>query len=388
MLDFNRNFLQTLGIAILVSSNSIAAALSFGGAYYVVMFLCIILIAISHRIIIQTSSIVILLLVFYCIISGLLSDSKDTPTAYHYGLFCFVFGLALFTGPLRINVSLFFKCMVVIGVLCSPILLLKARELASLILTAESDAGNMMGMTYAIVPSVLSALSLLFSNNNFVWKSVSFILIIFSSLILFIIGSRGAFIVFLVFLLLLLFTIIIKKKAVKLLFFSFFVITTIMVVSNFDNYLIGIDDALDNRGVSIYAISKAVNRMDTDTFSNGRTEIWKIAWDGFVEKPLGHFIGSFEDVYELHQHNFVLQLIWEFGLLGLIMALSIIFKSIVCLFVSKTDKDMQLFKMTIFCSSLIILSYSGTFWILPCFWIWLRIINKKKISSYEKYLDI
>ena len=375
--------LQTFGIALLVSSNSLAAVLSFGGAYYAVMLLCIIIVAFSHKITFQKGLISIVLLVSYCMISGLLSNSTNTPVAYHYGLFCLVFGMVLYTGVININISQFFKHMVLIGLLCSPILLLKARVLASLIFTAESNAGNMMGMTYAIVPSVLAALSLLFLKNGVFWKVLSSLLIIVSSIILFIIGSRGAFVVFLVYFLIFCCTIVIKKTYKKVLFLLGFSIAATVVVINFDDYLLGIDNALDNKGVSVYAISKAVDRMGAESFSSGRTDIWIMAWDGFIDNPFVHPVGSFEDKHEVHEHNFMLQLMWEFGILGLIMALSITWRSIVCLFVNGNGKELQLFLTTIFCSSLIILLYSGTFWMLPCFWIWLRVLGKKIHYTYE-----
>ena len=377
--------LQTLGLAILVSSNSLAAVLSFGGAYYLVISVCILICVLGRKFSYQSALTAIIILVVYCLISGLVnsgSSSSSSPIEYHYGLFCLSYGLALYTGNIKIDILSFFKCMVTIGLVCAPMLFLKARALAALVFTLESDSGTMMGMTYAIVPSILSAFSLLILKSGIKWKVLSVILIVVLSIILLQIGSRGAFIVFLVFFMLLVGTIIIRKSIYKILFFSMFGLLAAIVVANFDNYLLALDDMLGSRGYSVYAVSKAVNKMGEDSFSNGRIEIWHVAIIGFLENPFGHWVGSFEEQFDLHQHNFVLQMMWEFGLLGLIMAVSIIGKSLIRLFDKRKCREEHFFIITIFCSSIIILMYSGTFWMLPCFWIWLRIIKNKIQFNY------
>ena len=383
-MNLRKEKIQSLGLAVLISSNSIASVLSFNGAWILVMVICLFIFMLSRKLSFQKALLPIVILVCYCFLSGnALSSQTNSPSAYNYGLFCLSFGLALYTGRNKVDIKQFFKYMVIIGVVCSPFLLIKARTLAALVFTLEANSGTMMGMTYAIVPTILSAFSLLMIGVGIKWKAICFYLVIVLSVILLLIGSRGAFVVFLVFFLLVFGTIIIKRALYKTLFILVVGIIATFFIINFDNFLFYIENILETRGYSFYAVTKAVNKIGEGSFSNGRTDIWQMALDGFLENPLGHWVSSFEVQYNLHQHNFILQMMWEFGLLGLIMAISILIKSSNQLFKQKNPKEKQLFMTTIFCSSIVFLLYSGTFWMIPCFWIWLLILDNRIQYSYE-----
>ena len=132
-----------------------------------------------------------------------------------------------------------------------------------------------------------------------------------------------------------------KKKilliCIVLFLFVFFMMFYEIIINVFFNLL-------EKNGIRIAFIDK--NRFLTSTgdggLFHGRLQIWKEAWDGFLDSPIwGHGLSTF--LYytgTLFPHNFVLQLLYDGGLLLAIPLFYLIFEGIKkVILIRKTHPD-------------------------------------------------
>lgn len=78
----------------------------------------------------------------------------------------------------------------------------------------------------------------------------------------------------------------------------------------------------------------------TDPSSNGRVQLWRVAWHGFESAPLlGHGAGSFVDIwaqkrpmamYVQDAHSLYMEVLDELGIVGLVLLVAVILTALVC----------------------------------------------------------
>lgn len=120
---------------------------------------------------------------------------------------------------------------------------------------------------------------------------------------------------------------------------------------------------------SIVALVKLSSLSDGGDLTTGRTELYNSAIDLFVQYPLfGSGIGHYEFYNGIYSHQFFLQLLCEFGLLGTILFLIPIFKSIKLAFISNFSEEILLV-LVLFSNVFVMLLVSNVHWLQPNFWI-------------------
>lgn len=277
-----------------------------------------------------------------------------------------------------------FKSAIALGLILTPLLYLRGLSLSINIGTSDMNSGTMMGLTYAILPLLLLCISSLFVKMERWWKifAVIEIIILFAAIML--IGSRGIFVALSIYALFLVICLVKNKQSSRLryILISGFVVVGISQYSY--EILKWLTNATQSLGLEIYALNKMNAYYTLDNLDNGRLEIWDACVNGFFSSPIGHLVGSFEDTFKVHQHNLILQTMWEFGFIGILFLLIYFPRSFKILIDEEIPKPLFLVLLTIFCSSIVLLFYSSSFWLLPNFWLWTKIVFNYKKMKYDE----
>ena len=382
MKEEKRSKLQTLLLALLLNLNSIPAAIGRNGTFIVVLFVCYIIALISNSFKVNKGYLLVIIINVICAFSLFLSPNGYNAHAERYLLYGMSLGLFVFIIKLYFDTHLIFRYVVAIGVLLAPLHLLRAISLSSLLAMSDVDTGVMMGLSYAIMPPFLCALLMIFRKETFFWKTLSVILLFSGFIIYMIVGSRGCFVVIIG--TILLYFVNKKFKSYKK---RVFVVSTLGLIGSImmNNFIIIIEwlsNALGRIGIEVYAIQKILYYYSQDKMDNGRNELYGIAWKGISESPLGHYIGSFELANDAYVHNLILQMAWDYGIIGFVFICFIYYKSLNYFMRLNSNENNQDICFIVFSSSLITLLFSSTYWLLPCFWLWVKyILNCKRNAS-------
>lgn len=234
-----------------------------------------------------------------------------------------------------------------------------------------------MGMTYGIMPLLFAIIAHFYLNKrscSFICK-ISYILAAIITCILVIRGTRG-FTVCLIFLLYLLMVHNdnYKKSKNKLLLETFILLVMIFAVLNFENIILLLASMINKLGIQFNSLEKMVYLISNGNITNGRTDIYKIAWEGFLDSPiLGNGIGVFTDRFGgPHMpfiHNIVLQLLYELGCVLPIPIFLIMINGLWKILFAITDEDAKCFFLVLFSASVPMLLLSSELWFNRVFWL-------------------
>ena len=197
----------------------------------------------------------------------------------------------------------------------------------------------------------------------------------FLILIKFLIGAnRGGF-----FSLAFLFYFIISKKVIsrtdkvknRTIVSVIILILVVFVALNFEEIVFALYNMLAKADIDITSIDKMYRLIMSNNLTNNRTELYAFAWDGFLESPLfGKGIGAFSINYGGWTHNFILQILYEGGIL-LFSLIMIPMGRVVGLFIGDHDVSVEDYAMftLFFCTSIPKLLFSTELWRTQGFWM-------------------
>jgi len=122
-------------------------------------------------------------------------------------------------------------------------------------------------------------------------------------------------------------------------------------------------------------ISKSIELIEKENFSNGRMIIYSTAWKEIRQKPfLGNGIGKFMNDYDIFQHNLILQLLHEGGVVLLIfIGLPLAYGIYVMIFKNEVNIDTRYMLVLLCSSSVVKLMISSEFWKEQSFWMFISI---------------
>lgn len=244
---------------------------------------------------------------------------------------------------------------------------------------------NYMRFGYAMLPSTIIFLYASFHKKfNPSW----FVLGIIALFLTIIYGSRGPIIVlFLMFILVLVFTnklTLINKYIITGLSSIFLLLVTVMITKQ--NTLLIIINYLNGKGINTYALIKLerVFSQGIAEASSGRNVIYPILIEYIRESPLwGHGIGHVQQDLEFTAHNFLLQILVESGVIGLIVWLLIwIYVGYKYVLISHFKYD-YLFKIATLLIAVSIgrLLISSDYWLRPEYWFVLALLINFKVKK-------
>lgn len=189
--------------------------------------------------------------------------------------------------------------------------------------------------------------------------------------------NRGAILTAIIFIVL--YELIIKKKTGKkllLFFISFCVLILVLVnLSSICNIVI---DYLEDRNLYSYAFNKLynyINNKDNNVLS-GRDAIWKQCIEEYKLHPfIGNGIANFEKKYEHYPHNIFLDVLTNFGILGMLVFLYTITKGIYK--ITKSKDEEKVWGLLLGVMGIVPLLFSLTMFNWIYFWLFIHFSLKK-----------
>lgn len=216
-------------------------------------------------------------------------------------------------------------------------------------------------------------------------KIYSLLFLMFSSWSLITQGNRGALLIVLVYVGLLIFKNIKNSKYVALKT-SMLLLFMILLIIYGKELLFYTAKSLNNLGIESRNIKKILNGSFSD--DNGRDIIWSTVAESINSGGiLGHgMLGDRPFVFPLHyagySHNIFLELLSNFGLLGILISIYLIFKIVRMLFICDNEDWYNVYIIFLSCSVQLLLSMS--FWYVWQFWATLAISSKYFKLKKEK----
>ncbi len=304
-----------------------------------------------------------LLLIFSMLLNGI-------EVAGNRLLYFLTFGAgAMFAVNTRFDKVRVFSYLIYIYILHLIIYFLFQR---SAILNSDDYGPIQLGLVYSIIPGFNITLACLLFHNGFLSGKklllglcpILFLGCVF--VIFFDCYSRGALVTTIICVMIISW----KKigKFLKIVLLIFIMSITVLFISNVDNLIVS---ALDNfSGNNVKALAKLSLMNNMGDVTNGRGDLYDIAVQLIKENPLfGYGVGYFENSNDSYfPHQFFLEIMCEFGIIGLILFFVPIAKSFGVAF-KEDDNVSSLFRMVLLLSSFLPLMFSSSLWLFPLFWV-------------------
>lgn len=318
-------------------------------------------------------SIWIILLFSSCLLNGL----KYVGT---YLIYFLVFGM---TAMLLTMVDLDFKT-VLVAVLKLSLLYIVVYFVfeRNSFMASENYWSNQMGLAYGLLTPAIAGMVGLWKRQIFEFdrmeKMLSWICMIAGIYIICIdCGTRGA----MVSVALAIGLLFIEKETSykKILLLLIMGLAVILVVVNLKAVLLFTYGLLLDRGIDVPALTKMVWMMERSIADNGRSEVYTVALELIKENPVtGHGVGYFESkYYGAYAHNFILQLLCEFGMIGTIcVGIPIIGNFIKTFGGKKIHERENALSILLFLVTIPMLMFSSSYWLLPSFWLYFWFVVK------------
>lgn len=276
----------------------------------------------------------------------------------------------------NINTNLMLKMCMVFGILALPV--------SSRLLYSSSGTTINMDICYAFLPCIVATVIDFFSRQRGGTK-ITYLLYIVPMYYFTILLSRGMRGTVMCVGIAILLVILVGPNRKKYLFLSLIIFVLLFIsVFFFDDIIKAIYNYYSSRGINLYFLKKTL--YYENDLTNGRIILWKIAFDGFLESPLfGKGINSYNYwTGYLYPHNFLLQFMFEGGLLAIIWFLYFFIEGTINVFKYKIRQDIELYLFA-FCISVPYLFVSANVWTTPLLWafigILLRNISIKKFKQ-------
>lgn len=143
-----------------------------------------------------------------------------------------------------------------------------------------------------------------------------------------------------IFLLLIIYNFLVDKNKIGI---KFLVITVLCIIGlyNFRSIISSAAAILTKFGYESYAIDSYIQAIESNSVSilfHGRLQIWQDAIEMFNKSPLiGNGTGCFLDAYNTYVHNLFLDLLVQYGIIGMMFFIYLIVKAIIKIFTVRND---------------------------------------------------
>lgn len=220
---------------------------------------------------------------------------------------------------------------------------------------AYEVSGN-MSLAYNILPHL--CLMLVYSIKKI--NIVKLIILIISIITFILQGNRGAIVCFAIFCVLyIIFNLELKKKTAILISCSIIFAIFIINISYVDA-LSWLADISEDLGLSTRVIN---NILNGDFFkSSSRDAIYEQLWNAIMKSPVfGHGIFGDRILVGTYSHNFVIELLVEFGFVGGIPIIISVFYTVLSGIFRAKGHDTKAFMLLLSCSVIGYLMFSGSY---------------------------
>ena len=266
--------------------------------------------------------------------------------------------------------------LILIYILCSPIFLTMNFD--------SYDSGTLMSYSYVVLPLIIAIIIKITLLG--VKKKKEWILILLALPYLYFIFTYSSRNIYLASLFCLIVCLVMKKKVyVKVIILAIMMILMFVVFQNALNILYSIQTELSKFDLSFKIIDKNIELIEREDITNGRDVIYKKALQGIKEAPiLGRGIASFNETYGTYPHNFILQMLYEGGIvLLLIFSVPILYAGYVMIFGKNISRQNEFLLVFLFCNAIIRLLISFEYWRELYFWM-LITLSLTMLASSKK----
>jgi O-antigen ligase len=388
-------FLSSLAIAIILCNDYLTTVLgiygSKSGGYYtyvMIVAICVALVGFLLRpllIVTRRYFIILFLIIIYYLATILFALDKTNLSYIDFIGMCVVpivcGGLLKADYKLVLKISIFFMCISIPAF----------NQFFSKANVGSSYDAIAMGVSYGMLPLIASGIIhfLFFRKKTSIWMRAMYI-VSFVYMINFIIMSyRGALLALVVLLLLAWFFADFGKKTrmKNVVSVIFIIIIAGLIILKGTNFLHGLYMFLDSHNIHIAFLDKTIFLSGTENVTNGRTVIWLAALREIGNSPIwGHGLTTFEYYTGyVFPHNFILQFMFDGGLLLTFPLLFALIKSLFDVFRKYRfqDRPMFAFVLILMCVSIPRLMISAELWRVSTFWLLMGVICNIKMNSIK-----
>lgn len=231
-----------------------------------------------------------------------------------------------------------------------------------------------MGFSYACLFPALVFLNRAFLN----FKMHYLLSTLLITLLIMVLGSRGALLCIAVYLAIML----IKQKSFKVLLGVTFFLGSMYIFSK--NILLLIAETIEGIGISSRTIGMFLNN-DIATHLSGREYLYEVIIDKIQQNPFAYKgINASYLLFGGYPHNIFLELIYDLGLIIFIPVFCLlVFLSYKTIFSDRSDvNDIEFILFSMAIPSLLV---SGSLWVSWNFWMWLALAAKQHVFLLTYY---
>lgn len=332
------------------------------------MFLLIWMLGTKHRIVINKDNISLLVITFYIIVVYVFSLIRKTTdlSIYEFAVYPLL--------PMALISRIDFDYARTIRI-CPCLTVWGLLNINGIF--AESNNAISMGLSYAFMPPIIFSLVYFYTDRRNKVISIFSLLHIFYLYRVIIYGSRGPLLSIIV-CFLVLWVLQQKDNNVKISWFRVILITIILFIFalSFVEIISTLNKILVSHGIRIQSFNKILLLSQTENLDNGRKQLQKLAWEYILNRPfLGYGVSTFTFyTSQDYPHNFILQCLFEFGVVGTVILFYPLIKGII-----KTisiNKDKLVFVIAIISASVIGALFSGNMWRNALLWFSFAIVLK------------
>lgn len=389
LLYLNKKGINSIGLAIFLCANPLSWVLPIPNIIILIAILAVLIFVINNGINFflgseEVNLCIFLILIFFLTQLGLGFSAFSNEKFYLYFGSFLVFGASgLLISQLEFCYQTFYKSIVLFSVILLPTVL-KMDFGENMDNFGEVDTGMWMGISYGVLRLIISAIIVLILYRNKIITLLALIVLIGYLYIYVNYASRGAILAVLTFIGLFYF---LRKDKIKLYNFLPLFLIGFLIILNIDSLAIFLQDFLRNYNINVNAIDKIVLFSNsTGDLSNGRTDLYDKAFNEIFSNPIfGNGIAVFDYKYDLYPHNFVIQMLYEGGIVYSFPILIIFCLSFYYFFSDIIQRDEKVFLLFLFCAGIIELLFSFVYWRSVFFWFYVGyIINLYNIYSLNK----
>lgn len=322
------------------------------------------------------------IMLYYIIITTLLWTISPNKIADLYYFSAILFGVPAIIIS-NVNISFYWTTLITLII---GFILFATIDVSIWIL--ESDSGEKMYYSYLVLPFVLFAIYGLFVYKRNIYIIIlSILTLIIYIPILLAIGVRGVYISLILFFILMFINTSYFEKRKKFILIAVIIVFILLYSVNWLDQIENLSNYLQRYEMNIYLLEKYIIMLTNGDVSNGRFELYRNAFTGFLNSPIwGNGFGVFEKSNEgLYVHNIFLEILYEGGLLLSILFVLPFYRFINLIKNSRNiEVEYYLFVIILFILGCSILFFSNTLWRVVSFWIFFGfILNKFKYIKNE-----
>ena len=296
--------------------------------------------------------------------------------------FLYYFCVASLLGMYKCDTERFLKYLSLMTLLILPFYNSIFIEMNS----TKYNTGIAMGLSYAMFPMLLGSLFhfVFYRDKAKVWQYGIYIIAAFLLINLILKGTRGILLSVVVAIAL----IFLKggaKSGTNGVKVAIVAICSVLIAVFFYDILEWLKDFLDAFGIDAYFLEKIALLQERGDITNGRNEIYRFSFEEIMKSPFfGHGLSTIyvnSGFRIIYSHNFILQLMYDGGLLLTVPVLLIIGRAIYCAF-TQEDKNESIFTLFFIVFCLPRSFVSGDIWQNGFFWLF--VMHSLKFHSIKR----